>query len=66
MEAIANAAGLLRSAITKGDDNPRELLDSLRELLAPHTAAEDEDPVMLGHDAGTPTQPPMADIGRAG
>jgi Hemerythrin HHE cation binding domain len=39
-EAIANAAGRLRDAITKGSGEPFVLLDELLTLLRPHTAEE--------------------------
>jgi hemerythrin-like domain-containing protein len=41
-EAIANAAGRLRDAITKGGGEPLVLLDELLTLLRPHTATEEE------------------------
>jgi Hemerythrin HHE cation binding domain len=41
-EAIANAAGRLRDAITKGRGEPLLLLDELLTLLRPHTAAEED------------------------
>ncbi len=40
-EAIAEAAGRLRDAITKGTGDPQALLDALLGLLKPHTAAEE-------------------------
>lgn len=40
-EAIANAAGRLRTAITAGADNRVELLDDLLTLLMPHTETEE-------------------------
>jgi hemerythrin-like domain-containing protein len=41
-EAIANAAGRLRDAVTKGGDDPLVLLDELLDLLLPHTATEED------------------------
>ena len=41
-EAIANAAGRLRTAIIKGGRDPITLLDAVVELLMPHTAAEEQ------------------------
>ena len=40
-EAIADAAGRLRRAITHGDAEPEPALDDLLALLMPHTAAEE-------------------------
>jgi len=40
-EEIANAAGRLRTAITKGDGDPLARLDELLALLTPHTTAEE-------------------------
>lgn len=40
-EAIANAAGRLRRAITGGQDDPVAALDDLLGLLMPHTGAEE-------------------------
>ncbi|WP_018255518.1 hemerythrin domain-containing protein [Salinispora mooreana] len=40
-EAIANAAGRLRTAINSGADNRIALLDDLLALLMPHTEAEE-------------------------
>lgn len=40
-EAIANAAGRLRTAINSGADNRIDLLDDLLALLMPHTATEE-------------------------
>ncbi|WP_019872539.1 hemerythrin domain-containing protein [Salinispora oceanensis] len=40
-EAIANAAGRLRTAITSGAENRVDLLDDLLALLMPHTETEE-------------------------
>ncbi|MEQ4305277.1 hemerythrin domain-containing protein [Plantactinospora sp. B6F1] len=40
-EAIANAAGSLRTAITSGTDDPLVRLDALLALLTPHTDTEE-------------------------
>ncbi|WP_025618436.1 hemerythrin domain-containing protein [Salinispora cortesiana] len=40
-EAIANAAGRLRTAINSGADNRIDLLDDLLALLMPHTETEE-------------------------
>lgn len=40
-EAIANAAGRLRTAITSGAENRVDLLDDLLALLMPHTESEE-------------------------
>ncbi|WP_433531636.1 hemerythrin domain-containing protein [Micromonospora sp. CA-263727] len=40
-EAIANAAGRLRAAITSGTGHPVALLDELLALLIPHTDTEE-------------------------
>jgi hemerythrin-like domain-containing protein len=40
-EAIANAAGRLREAVTKRNAEPLALLDELVELLQPHTMTEE-------------------------
>lgn len=41
-EAITNAAGRLREAITKGRGDPVVLLDALLRMLTPHTATEED------------------------
>jgi hemerythrin-like domain-containing protein len=40
-EAIANAAGRLRRAITRGEGDPVDALDGLLALLLPHTGTEE-------------------------
>src|SRR5262245_20548242 len=40
-EAIANAAGHLRRAITTGEGDPMAALDDLLALLMPHTGTEE-------------------------
>ena len=41
-EAIANAAGRLRTAASGGGDDPVAALDALVALLMPHTATEED------------------------
>jgi hemerythrin-like domain-containing protein len=40
-EAIANAAGRLRRALTSGEADPTAALDDLLALLVPHTGSEE-------------------------